>query len=124
MVNASAFKKINVKNIGIDPFSPVVVSINDKYGAVLYRWYNFIVIYHLETERDVNNIQKLVGKQTLKEREKIYNEFKKGKLPRKVKVYKYHKNTYYTTKFNGDKYIPNEEVSLKVWIHSPSNVST
>lgn len=116
MASKYTYKKINVKNIGIDPFSPVVVKIGeDKYGAVLYRWYNYIVVYTLTSKSNVNNIEKLVGKQSVKNREKIFDKFKKGELPNKVNVYKYKKGEYYTTNYVKDKFEIKDLVNLKVW---------
>ena len=117
MASTYMYKKMNVKNIGIDPFSPVIVKINeDEHGAVLYRWYNYIVIYTLKDKEDIKNIEKLVGKQKVKNREKVFDKFKKGNLPNKVKVYKYQKGEYYTTKYKKDKYETNKKVDIKVWI--------
>ena len=67
---ASQYKKMNIKNIGIDPLSPVVVSINKEHGAVLYKWYNNIVVFHLKSKTNIKNINALIGKQKIKNREK------------------------------------------------------
>lgn len=114
---ASQYKKMNIKNIGIDPFSPVVVSINKEHGAVLYKWYNHIVVFHLKSKTNIKNINALIGKQKIKNREKVFDRFKKGNLPNRVKVYKYQKGQYYTTRFIEGKYLSDYPVNLKVWMN-------
>jgi len=109
---------MNVKNIGIDPFSPVVVKINEKqYGAVIYKWYNHIVVFELKSKTNIKNINELIGKQKIKNREKVFDRFKKGNLPNRVKVYKYQKGEYYTTRFIEGKYLSDYPVNLKVWMN-------
>lgn len=121
-MSASLFKKINIKNIGIDPFSPSVVRIvsgnKEIYGAVLHRHYSSLYVYHITSKSDMKQIQTLVGKRTLKERNDVFDKFKKGNLPPKVHVYKYIKGEYY----NVNKQMkPNKQVLLQTWFMRDNN---
>lgn len=95
---SSQFKKINIKNIGIDPFDPVVLLINNEYALALERYYSHLIVFMIHNKSDIKKYKYMFQKNTIIERNELFSKIKKGKHFDNIKIFKYYKGDYYSTK--------------------------